>query len=268
MPELPEVETVRLQLAPRLANRKVLEAGSFDHPKFNPARDVTGATFGVVKRRGKYLLISTLDGRELVVHLGMTGQLRFRDGNPNSDDPYLRAWWFLDGDETLEFADVRRFGRLRVVEAGNYGSIPTLAKAGPEPWDPALTPKVFHDLISQSKRSLKTQLLSQIPVAGVGNIYADEALWMAKINPKVKRLGLSRAADLLAAIQETLQQGLDNGGTTLRDYRNANGDEGSNQYELFCYGRSGQPCNRCNTVLTSDVIDARTTTWCPRCQRR
>jgi formamidopyrimidine-DNA glycosylase len=268
MPELPEVETVRRQLEPRLTNRTVLEAGSFDHSKFTPARDVTGATFDGVGRRGKYLLVSTTDGRELVVHLGMTGQLRFRDGEPDTDDPYLRAWWHLDGNETLEFADVRRFGRLRVVPAGDYKDIPTLSNAGPEPWDPILTPKLFQELLSQSRRALKTQLLSQRPVAGVGNIYADEALWISEINPKVKRIGLERAGRLLEAIQETLQQGLDNGGTTLRDYRNADGDEGANQHALLCYGRSGEPCGRCNTTLVSDVIDARTTTWCPRCQKR
>lgn len=268
MPELPEVETVRRQLAPRLGNRKVLEAGSFNHHKFTPAREVTGTTFKEVGRRGKYLLISTEDGRELVVHLGMTGQLRFRDGQADTEDPYLRAWWYLDGDETLEFADVRRFGRLRVVEAGHYEGIPTLANAGPEPWDPILTPKLFHQLLSKSKRAIKTQLLSQRPVAGVGNIYADEALWMAEINPKVKRIGLERATRLLEAVQESLQQGVDNGGTTLRDYRNVDGGEGSNQHDLFCYGRAGKPCGRCNTKLISDVIDARTTTWCPRCQQR
>lgn len=268
MPELPEVETVRRQLAPRLKGRKVAEAGSFNHPKFTPARDVTGAEFTDVSRRGKYLLIATNDARELVVHLGMTGQLRFRDGLANTDDPYLRAWWHLDGDETLEFADVRRFGRLRVVQAGDYAAIPTLSNAGPEPWDPELTPALFHELLAKSKRAVKTQLLSQRPVAGVGNIYADEALWMAQINPKTKRLGLERATALLAAIQESLQQGVDNGGTTLRDYRNADGEEGSNQHALFCYGRAGEPCGRCNTKLISDVIDARTTTWCPRCQKR
>lgn len=268
MPELPEVETVRSQLAPRLIGRRVIEAGSFNHPKFTPARAVTGATFTGVGRRGKYLLIATDDDRELVVHLGMTGQLRFANRSTDSSDPYLRAWWLLDGSETLEFVDVRRFGRLRVVEAGDYSKIPTLANAGPEPWDPLLTPEVFHELLSKSRRTLKTKLLSQRPIAGVGNIYADEALWISQINPRAKRLSVARATILLGALRETLQQGIDNGGTTLRDYRNAEGNEGENQYRLACYGRSGQACGRCNSTLISDVIDARTTTWCPRCQRR
>ncbi len=173
----------------------------------------------------------------------------------------------LDNDRALEFADVRRFGRLRVVPAGHYDDIPTLHNAGPEPWDSELTPRSFHARLKASRRMLKTQLLSQRPIAGVGNIYADEALWLARINPKATRLGVDRAGDLLEALRQVLQQGVDNGGTTLRDYRNVDGDSGSNQGELLAYGRSGEPCIRCGVTLKSDVLDARTTTWCPNCQR-
>mgnify|MGYP001825436152 CR=1 FL=1 len=268
MPELPEVETVRRQLAPRLEGRPILDAGSHPSAKFTPARDLPGARFGSAARRGKYLLLPTDDGRELVVHLGMTGQLRFRAGGPDTANPYLRAWWQLDDEEALEFIDVRRFGRLRVVAAGDYSDIPTLHHAGPEPWDPELTPRRFQELLSASKRMLKTKLLSQRPIAGVGNIYADEALWMASINPKVTRLGLERAGLLLDALQVVLAQGVDNGGTTLRDYRNGEGDSGQNQYQLLAYGRAGFPCARCGTKLTSAVLDGRTTTWCPSCQAR
>ncbi len=268
MPELPEVETVRRQLQPRLPGRRVLEAGSHPSAKFTPATEVTGAAFGDVGRRGKFLLLSTDDGRELIVHLGMTGVVRFGGPEPELDDPYLRAWWRLDDRTTLEFADVRRFGRLRVVPAGDYSSIPTLAVAGPEPWDPELTPKRFHASIKASKRAIKTQLLSQRPVAGVGNIYADEALWAAEINPKVTRVGLDRATVLLDEVRAALERGLEGGGTTLRDYRNVEGGTGENQKRLAAYGRAGEPCLRCDTTLVSDVIDARTTTWCPACQRR
>ncbi len=283
MPELPEVETVRRQLAPRLVGRTILEAGSHVSAKFTPARETTGATFGLAGRRGKYLLlpltsptgsdIAETGDQELIVHLGMTGKLQFRSGEPDDSSPYLRAWWYLDtvegaGHETLEFVDVRRFGRLRVVPAGDYSTIPTLHKAGPEPWDPALTDKRFWELLNQSRRVVKTKLLSQRPIAGVGNIYADEALWIAKINPKNTRLGQERAGDLLTALRQVLQAGIDNGGTTLRDYRNVDGDEGMNQHELVAYGRAGQPCLRCETKLVSEQLDARTTTWCPRCQHR
>ena len=268
MPELPEVETVRRQLAPRLVGRRVVGAGSHPSSKFTPATRLTGTTFTAVRRRGKYLIIPTTDDRELIVHLGMTGKLRFRDGSPDLDDPYLRAWWQLDGEEALEFADVRRFGRLRVVANGDYRDIPTLFHAGPEPWDPELTPKRFHELLGLSRRAVKTQLLSQRPIAGVGNIYADEALWLARINPKVTRIGIERAELLLESLQTVLIQGVDNGGTTLRDYRDVDGDVGSNQHQLLAYGRAGRPCFRCGTPLRGFVLDARTTTYCPRCQRR
>ncbi len=267
MPELPEVETVRRQLAPRLLGRRVVEAGSHPSPKFTPARDATGHGFGEVGRRGKYLLIPTHDGHELVVHLGMTGTLGFREGGADHDNPYLRAWWHLDDGRTLEFVDVRRFGRLRFVVSGDYSGIPTLANAGPEPWDPALTPARFHRLLA-GRRALKTKLLSQRPIAGVGNIYADEALWLARINPTVGRLGVGRAGDLLIALRHVLEQGIDQGGTTLRDYRNVDGGRGTNQHRLAAYGRAGLPCLRCGTTMRSAVVDARTTTWCPVCQAR
>ena len=272
MPELPEVETIRRQLSPRLVGRRILEAGSHPSSKFTPARAVTGARITGAGRRGKYLLLPLDDDRELVVHLGMTGRVGFRAGPPDDANPYLRAWWHLDGTdrlgaETMEFVDVRRFGRLRVVPAGDYSGIPTLASAGPEPWDPELTPQRFWHSISSSKRAIKTQLLSQRPIAGVGNIYADEALWLAEINPIRRSLSQQRAERLLEAIRTVMAQGIEMGGTTLRDYRNAEGGTGGNQHELAAYGRAGAPCLRCGEALRSRVIDARTTVWCVACQR-
>ena len=120
----------------------------------------------------------------------------------------------------------------------------------------------------RSRRAIKTQLLSQRPIAGVGNIYADEALWAAGINPKVKRLGLARSGRLLGELRTALEKGIENGGTTLRDYRTVAGDTGENQHTLVAYGRGGLPCLRCGEALTTGVIDARTTVWCLRCQRR
>ncbi len=276
MPELPEVETVRRQLAPQLIGHRILESGSHPSAKFTPAREATGATVTSDGRRGKFLLFGLDKDRELVVHLGMTGQLRFKPvpsaertgGNDRSDDPYLRAWWALDDGRTLEFVDVRRFGRLRVVPAGDYSSIPTLRTAGPEPFDDVLDGKLFHSLLRRSRRKVKTQLLSQRPVAGVGNIYADEALWLARINPRATRISEARATTLLKAIRTVLAQGLDNGGTTLRDYRDAEGQSGANQHALAAYGRADLPCLRCGTPLRAATIDARTSTWCPACQRR
>ena len=172
MPELPEVETIRRGLEPLLAGRRVVDARAFPHPKFTPALDAVGAVVDDVRRRGKYLLMGLDDGRELVVHLGMTGQLQLVDGEP---DPYERAAWLLDDGGTLGFRDVRRFGRVRVVPAGEYGGIATLASLGPEPFGDDFTAEGLHDALSRSRARLKTQVLSQRPVAGVGNIYASSA---------------------------------------------------------------------------------------------
>ncbi len=277
MPELPEVETVRRQLAPLLLGRRVVEAGSHPSAKFTPATAVTGARIVSDGRRAKFLIFGTDDDRELVIHLGMTGQLTLLDGGTvdggtadadDSDDRHLRAWWRLDDGRTLQFVDVRRFGRIRVVPTGEYSSIPALHTAGPEPFDPTLDGKRFWADLAKSRRKLKTKLLSQRPIAGVGNIYADEALWLAAINPRATRLSQHRAGLLLEAIREVLEKGIDNGGTTLRDYRDAEGRSGGNQHSLSAYGRAGLPCPRCGTILISAPIDARTSTWCPMCQRR
>ncbi len=266
MPELPEVETIRRQLVPRLQGRRVLDAHSHGSEKFTPAKDAVGATIQALSRKGKYLIASLNDGRELIVHLGMTGSLAIAPDIP--DDPYIRAWWQLDGNEFLNYRDVRRFGRIRCVSAGQYGAIPTLAAQGPDALSPEFTAEGFYRALRNSRRRIPTQLLSQRPVAGVGNIYGTEALWIAGIHPAKRQISRAAAEKLHAALVDVLNAGLANGGTTLRDYRNADGGEGSHQNALACYGRSGQPCLRCRTPLQHRVYDARTLTFCPQCQPR
>ena len=269
MPELPEVETIRAQLAPLLAGRTVTEAGAFPSAKFDQAPGATGCRIGAVRRRGKYLLMDLDHDRELVVHLGMTGRLAVTPSTATDlDDPYLRAWWALDDGRTLTFHDTRRFGRIAVIARGDHGGLPTLRDLGPEPWDPALTDERFWRALRSSRRRVKTQLLSQVPVAGVGNIYADEALWRAGVHPAARRITRVQAARLLTAVREVLEEGVEHGGTTLRDYVGVDGERGGHQHHLDCYGRAGSPCARCTTVLVSRVYDARTTTWCPACQHR
>ncbi|MFN7150989.1 MAG: zinc finger domain-containing protein, partial [Microthrixaceae bacterium] len=185
---------------------------------------------------------------------------------PRTD--HLRARWLLDDGRTLWFDDVRRFGRIAVVRAGEHASLPTLAALGPEPFDDAFTPEHLRSRVHASDRAIKTQLLSQRVVAGVGNIYADEALWRARVHPASRRITRASAVLLRDSIRDVLAEGIRNGGTTLRNYRDAEGGSGSHQRHLDCYGRSGEPCVRCATVLRRGVIDARSTTWCPQCQRR
>lgn len=280
MPELPEVETIRTALEPEIVGRRIDKARTFPCPKFTEANNSVGYRIGTLKRRGKYLIAAleavdtnlATEPKELIIHLGMTGTLKV---TPAAQDPtesyepakHDRASWTLDNGRTLIFNDVRRFGRIRVVTSGDYSTITTLAKLGPEPFDPAFTPESLYRALKASKRHIKTQLLSQRPVAGLGNIYADEALWLAQIRPNARRVTKKQAQALHQSCVEVLRIGVENGGTTLRNYRQPDGSTGSNQHQLNCYGRAGLECPRCKTTLKATKLDGRSTTWCPKCQR-
>ena len=274
MPELPEVETIRRQLEPLLLGAEFTDAAAHWSEKFAPAMDAIGASIEGVERRGKYLMFVLDDGNELVAHLGMTGSFHVAEGRPgevpdlDQHGPHTRAVWTMADGRHLVFRDTRRFGRLRVVRAGDYADIPTLHHMGPEPLGDAFTGASLHRAIKGSSRAIKTQLLSQRPVSGVGNIYADEALFLARIDPRARRVGRERCEDLAEQIKVVLRMGIENGGTTLRDYVNAEGEAGENQHALLAYGRAGEPCVRCGETLSSIVLDARTTTFCRTCQRR
>ena len=266
MPELPEVESVRRQLDPELRGRLVTEVWSDPIPsmprQFHQVEAATGHRIARVDRRGKFL-ISPLDGdMELVLHLGMTGVLRF-----DLDSPHVRARLTLDDGRTLCFKDVRRFGRMAVVEAGMYEAIPMLAMLGPEPLSDDFDPDVFAWELHRTTSPIKPFLLSQRPVAGVGNIYADEALWLARIHPASRKVGKRRAYELHAAIRSTLRSSIEREGTTFSDYQMVNGASGRNASALVAYGQNGKPCPRCATPMKKIVLGGRGTTYCPRCQR-
>lgn len=266
MPELPEVESVRRQLDPELSGRSIEDVWSDPHPSIprqfiEPERAI-GHRIESVGRRGKFL-IAPLDGNlELVMHLGMTGSFSFGD-----KDAYARAIVALDDGRELVFRDPRRFGRVAVVAAGDYGEIPTLAKLGPEPLSDEFDPVAFARVLARTKAPIKPYLLSQRPVAGVGNIYADEALWRARIHPLSRRVGPTRALALHGAIREVLGDAIEREGTTFRDFRMVNGESGRNASFLIAYGQVGRPCPRCATPLKKIVLGGRGTTYCPRCQR-
>lgn len=266
VPELPEVETVRRGLEPLVRGRSLLDGWGHPSAKFATATEAVGQRVDAVERRGKYLLLRLDDGRTLVIHLGMTGQLRVVPG-ATPLDPYDRAWWLLSGGHRLGYRDVRRFGRIAVV-GDDLRALPTLAALGPEPFDPAFSPDRLVSALRASSAQVKTQLLNQRVVAGVGNIYADEALWRARVRPSSRTISRPAAKRLHQAIVEVLREGIEHGGTTLRDYRTVDGGTGGYQHRLDCYGRAGEPCVRCGMVLRRTVIDARGTTWCPTCQRR
>ena len=266
MPELPEVESVRRQLDPELSGRRVLDAWWDPIPaiprQFLDLGRVVGRTIQSVGRRGKFLIAPLDEDLELIMHLGMTGSFSF-----DLDDPYVRARLDLDDSRALTFRDVRRFGRMAVVDAGKYENIPTLAQLGPEPLSDEFDPDVFAAAVAGTNAPIKPYLMSQRPVAGVGNIYADEALWLARIHPLSRRVGPRRARALHAAIREVLAAALEREGTTFRDYRMVDGASGRNAGFLAAYGRAGMPCPRCTTPLKKIVLGGRGTTYCPGCQR-
>lgn len=266
MPELPEVESVRRQLDPELRGRRVTEVWVDPIPtmprEFHQVERAVGHTVERVDRRGKFLIAPLDRGMELVMHLGMTGVLRFDLG-----PAHVRARLSLHDGRSLCFKDVRRFGRMAVVEAGSYGAIPMLAMLGPEPLSDDFDPDVFAWELSRTTSPVKPFLLSQRPVAGVGNIYADEALWIARIHPASRKVGKTRALALHGAIRETLQRSIEREGTTFSDYQMVNGASGGNAAFLVAYGRQGKPCPRCSTPMKKIVLGGRGTTFCPRCQR-
>jgi formamidopyrimidine-DNA glycosylase len=266
MPELPEVESVRRQLDPELGGRRIEEVWLDPHPsmirEFIDVERAIGRTVERVGRRGKFMIAPLDEGLEMVMHLGMTGSFRF-----DLDDPYVRARLYLDDRRTLCFRDVRRFGRIAVVDKGDYGKLPTLAALGPEPLSDEFDPESFARSLAVTRAPIKPYLLSQKPVAGVGNIYADEALWLARIHPTSRRVGRRRALVLHGAIREVLTAAIEREGTTFSDYQTVSGAAGRNQRFLIAYGRSGHPCPRCGTSLRKMVLGGRGTTYCPRCQR-
>jgi formamidopyrimidine-DNA glycosylase len=267
VPELPEVESVRRQLDPELSGRIARDVWYEALPtvprEFHQLELLPGRKIHSVGRRGKFLIAPLDQGLELVMHLGMTGSFRF-----DIDDPYVHAQVILDDGRTLCFRDPRRFGRMAVVEAGVYeGVLPTLAMLGPEPLSDDFDPDVFAWELERTRSPVKPFLLSQRPVAGVGNIYADEALWRARIHPMSRRVGKKRAYELHGAIRDVLEASIEREGTTFRDFQMVNGESGRNASFLVAYGQVGQPCPRCKTPLKKIVLGGRGTTYCPKCQR-
>jgi formamidopyrimidine-DNA glycosylase len=270
MPELPEVETVRRELAPWLTGRTIRRAARVDAPpgpKYAALESASTAKVLGVMRRGKFLIVPLSTQQDLIIHLGMTGII-----SAKPFEKHVRVMIELDpGDNpTLYFQDVRRFGRFLVVPTGNYKALPTLHTIGPEPLSDAFNPAQFTAALAQSKMPVKTYLLSQRPVAGVGNIYADEALWASKIHPLTPANCVPRRQIplLVVMIKDILEASILAQGTTLNDYRTVNGEVGAYLSELKAYGHEGDPCPRCGATIQKITVGGRGTYFCPQCQRR
>lgn len=273
MPELPEVETIRRRLEPILAGRRLDQVLILDERLTRPeppdavAAVLEGDQVLRVGRRGKYVVVELSSGRHLLVHLRMTGSFRHVAGGSPADGPHRRAVVSLDDGTDVAYHDVRRFGTWTVLEPGEIEGF-LAERLGDEPLEERFTARALARRLAGRRVALKAALLDQRLVAGLGNIYVDEALWRARLHPLRPAGGLDRAeyAALHRAIRHVLRKGIDRHGATLRDYRDPAGARGGMQDEFSVYGREGEPCPRCRTPIEKIRVAGRGTWFCPECQ--
>jgi len=289
MPELPEVETVCRQLDPELAGLAIEALEVLDARWCRPMPPgkleaaVGGATIEGLGRRGKYLLLALDGARTLVMHLRMTGNLvlvegeekldpsegrRLYEGERSVSERHLRARFTLDDGRELWFTDPRRFGEAFLIEDAKLDA--RFAKLGVEPLSGAFTPVALGEMAAGRTAPLKSFLLDQSHVAGVGNIYADEALFRAQLHP-LSPAGSMKPEHLEAlrdAVVAALEAGIDGGGASIDDYRDGRGERGSMQDEFLVHTREGEECPRCDGVIVRIVVSGRSTYYCPSCQVR
>jgi formamidopyrimidine-DNA glycosylase len=275
MPELPEVETVRRDLESRIVGRTIVSCEvSENAPRLVQlvtreefCRQLTGRRIAGLRRRGKYLIVDLDDERAWVLHRGMSGNVLYRDtGAP--EDPWVHATFVLDDGHELRWADVRKFGKMWIVEDATM----VIETLGPEPLEAEFTPEVLRSRAGKRTAPIKSVLLDQKVVAGVGNLYSDEALHHAKIHPlrPASNLKPDDWRRLHEGIVWALRMGIDargsSLGTSLRDHVNVEGDPGENQKTVKAYGREGEPCFVCGTLMRRIVVGGRSAVFCPKCQ--
>ena len=275
MPELPEVETVRLGLDPHLTGRHIERVTPGDFPGVMNGLDIelasrllSGRPFTGTRRRGKYLLFDLDESETIIIHLRMTGVLTLVKRN-DPPERFQRLSIELDNGTDLRFSDQRKFGRVTLASADEIDAL--MKKLGPEPLSPEFTAEVLRGLVAKRTAPIKSVLLDQHTIAGLGNIYVDEALFHAQIHPAriASTLSLAEINLLTEQIKQVLQVGLDHRGTSFSSFRDVYGEKGSNQDQLVVYGRgaSGFPCARCGAPLQRIIISGRGTSFCPECQR-
>lgn len=287
MPELPEVETIRVGLQQLLPGKRIRQV-TFDWPKGFPnsetdvGRFLRGAYIILVRRRAKVLIIDLSSGYSLIIHLKMTGQLVFRGdqsfgaGHPSDSlvgdlpDRATRVIFTFDDTSRLYFNDQRKFGWIRLVPTAEVQNIDFIKTLGPEPLDEDLSWQQFRMCFQRRKRSsIKAALLDQTIVAGVGNIYADESLWGSKIHPAIPVSDMTDAQfrRLLSSLRDVLKLSIEKGGSSDKNYVNAKGQRGSYLGFARVFRREGQPCSRCGTSIVKIRVAGRGTHLCPQCQK-
>ena len=274
MPELPEVETIRRRLEPGLVGRTFEHVEIVDPRLTRPeppevvAAELQGERVYGLGRRGKYLIVEFESGRHLLIHLRMTGNVQHPAAGGFDADPYRRAVVRLDDGSDVAYRDVRRFGTWELLEPGELEDYFAARRLGGEPLDRAFTTASLERAFANRRAPVKAALLDQRAAAGVGNIYADEALWRARIHPLRPAGSLSRKelAALRTALRQVLQTGIARQGATLRDYRAPDGAQGSMQDRFRVYGRAGEPCPRCGAPIDKIRAGGRGTWFCSACQ--
>ncbi|WP_425517108.1 bifunctional DNA-formamidopyrimidine glycosylase/DNA-(apurinic or apyrimidinic site) lyase [Miltoncostaea marina] len=275
MPELPEVETIRAQLADRVPGRVIERVEVHDAKLVEPAPPeafadaVAGRRIGSVGRRGKYLLLELGGDETLAIHLRMTGRLHWRAPGDEGDERFLRARFHLDDGSTITFGDMRRFGRAWLVDGPPAKrEAYWRARVGIEPLSPRFTARVLAELLAGRRGPIKPTLLNQALVAGLGNMYVDEALFQARVHPLRPAGDLDEAETrrLHRAIRDRLAVAVAAGGASIDSYRDGLGEKGSMQDLLRVHLHRGEPCPRCGTTIVKTKVAQRGTYWCPRCQ--
>lgn len=275
MPELPEVETIRRQLAPVVAGRSIELAVADDARWCSPvspsqfASRLEGRRIEAFDRRGKYFVARLDDGASLLMHLRMTGNLLYVTPTGPFPATHVRGLIQFDGGDRLVFVDPRRFGTAEVIDDAGRLDAYFAARLGPEPFDEAFSPAYLYDATRHRRTSIKALLLDQRLVAGVGNIYADEALFRAAIAPhrRADRLTRSNTAALRESVRDALSAGIDAKGASIDDFRDAYGVKGSFQDQFLVHRREGLDCPRCSAKIVKSRTAGRGTYRCPGCQR-
>lgn len=274
MPELPEVETVKRSLEKKIVGckfsglkvfmPKIVKAGEADEV----ANAIAGQKIVRMGRRGKYLLVYLENNLVLVIHLRMTGQLVCT--SPEQElARHTHVVFNLDNGSELRFVDQRQFGRIYLLQANALDVLSGLKNMGLEPFDPEFTKEYFKKQLRNRRTKIKPLLLEQSFVAGIGNIYADEALHRALIHPERPAYSLHtrEASRLYQAIKEVLEEGIANRGTSIKDYVDGEGQAGENQYQLRVYGRENQPCGKCKKTIRRIKVGGRSSYFCAKCQK-
>ena len=272
MPELPEVEQVRKTLSPHVVGKtikavQVMLPRLIQYPSAAEfAAKLTGKTIENITRRGKYLRLNVGPELYMLVHLRMTGAL-LAVKKDQGEPAYAKIKFVLTGDEDLWFTDIRTFGTLYLIDH-NDKVIDGYATLGPEPGSKELTAEYLSTACLKKTGAIKAVILDQKIIAGLGNIYADEALFAAGILPNRKANSLKKEeyAALVKAVNTVIAQGIKNHGTTFRNYQDADGHQGNNVKYLMVYGRKGEKCKKCGTELLQIKVAGRGSVYCPHCQ--